>query len=299
MRSLMKTRRLRADPAPSRLAYRLERWLLTPSFRLFLRAGLPFCATVAAGVWYLADETRWQQIADTVAEARAAIETRPEFMVNLVSVEGASPEVAADIRDILQLELPVSSFDLNLDAEREKIATLDPVKDVAVRIRPGGVLEVHVTERIPAVLWRTYDRLTLIDATGAHVSEAATRLGRPDLPLIAGEGAEDHVTEALDLMRAARPLGDRMRGLVRIGARRWDVVLDRDQRILLPETNALQALERVIALDQAQDLLARDVVRVDMRLGQRPTVQMNEAATQAWWDIKTQTKALILDKTGQ
>tara|TARA_R100000789_G_scaffold8056_1_gene12166 strand:+ start:1033 stop:1359 length:327 start_codon:yes stop_codon:yes gene_type:complete len=103
---------------------------------------------------------------------------------------------------------------------------------------------------------------------------------------VVGEAANQRVSEALELIRTAAPLGERLRGLVRMGERRWDVVLDREQRILLPETQAVQALERVIALEGAQDVLARDVARVDMRLAQRPTVQMNKDATQELWRIR-------------
>jgi cell division protein FtsQ len=63
-----------------------------------------------------------------------------------------------------------------------------------------------------------------------------------------------------------------------MGERRWDVVLDRDQRILLPETEAVQALERVIAMDQAVDMLERDLVAVDLRLANRPTLRMTDGA---------------------
>jgi len=85
-------------------------------------------------------------------------------------------------------------------------------------------------------------------------------------------------------------LGARLRGIVRMGARRWDVVLDRDQRILLPEDGALRALEQVIALENAPDVqvLSRDVARVDMRLPDRPTVRMNQEAIQEWWLIRQQ-----------
>lgn len=73
--------------------------------------------------------------------------------------------------------------------------------------------------------------------------------------------------------------GKRMR--LRVGERRWDVILDRGQRIMLPETNPVSALEQVIAMEQAQELLLRDVVAVDMRNAQRPTVrlQTDTAAT--------------------
>ena len=92
--------------------------------------------------------------------------------------------------------------------------------------------------------------------------------------------------EALALMVAARPLGARVRGLVRMGERRWDVVLDRDQRILLPSANPVRALERVIVLNQGSELLERDVVAVDMRLAERPTLRMSSNAVKDWWRIR-------------
>ena len=96
-----------ADPAPSRLAWRLERWMLTPGVRFGLRAGVPFAVALSFGMWWLSDETRRLQITDSIAEARASVEQRPEFMVNLMSVEGVGDEVAADIRDILPIDFPM------------------------------------------------------------------------------------------------------------------------------------------------------------------------------------------------
>ena len=48
----------------------------------------------------------------------------------------------------------------------------------------------------------------------------------------------------------------------------------RDQRIQLPQDNPVSALGRLIALDQAEDLLARDVKTVDLRLKTRPTLRL-------------------------
>ena len=103
---------------------------------------------------------------------------------------------------------------------------------------------------------------------------------------MAGKGADDQVEEALRLFAVAGPLEKRMRGLVRVGERRWDVVLDRGQRIMLPEEGAEQALERVIALEQVQDMLARDLVAVDLRLAARPTIRIAARAVDEWWRIR-------------
>ena len=287
MRSLIRGRQKpKADPAPSRWAWRMQRLMLTPGFRLALRAGVPFCITLMAGTIYLADEGRRAAISQAVADARASIEERPEFMVKLMAIDGAEGDLAADIRAAVPLEFPQSSFDLDLPAIRKQVSALNGVRTASVRIRPGGVLQVDVTPRIPVALWRSEDGLALVDEGGAFVAPVAARADFPQMPLIAGEGAARHVPEAMRLWRTASALGDRVRGVVRMGNRRWDVVLDRDQRILLPEEGAQQALERVIALERAQEVLTRDVARVDMRLAMRPTVRMTQQANDAWWQIK-------------
>ncbi len=276
----------RFDPAPSRMSYRMQRWMLTPGIRTGLRIGLPLgLVLIGIGMWF-SDPARRADLAQSVADLRASIEERPEFMVNLMAIDGASGELANDIREVAALDFPISSFDLDIEQVRNRIVALDPVKQAGLRIRPGGVLQVDVTERRPVVLWRTGDGLSLLDESGVFINTLDERAARTDLPLIAGEGADGHVAEALALIVAARPLGGRLRGLVRVGQRRWDVVLDRGQRILLPTENPVRALERVIALDQAQDMLERDVAAVDMRLAARPTLRMTQNAVEDWWQIR-------------
>lgn len=274
------------DPAPSRFQFRVQRWLLTPGFRFCLKVGLPALMVITAVSLFFASQERRDALTVFVAEIRASIEERPEFMVNLMAIDGANPGLAEDVREILSIDFPISSFDLDLDQIRGRIEGLDPVRSASVRIRPGGILQVDVTERVPVVVWRTFDGLEVLDETGVHVGEIAARAVRADLPLIAGKGADRAVPQALELFAAGEDLDDRLRGLMRVGERRWDVLLDRDQRILLPTDNPVQALERVIALSEAKDLFERDVVAVDMRLTARPTVRMSEAARENWWKIR-------------
>jgi len=264
----------RRDPAPSRTAYRLHRLWLTPLFRALLRVGLPAFLTVFCLGMYFADETRRDALASGIEGLRDRIEERPEFMVTEMLVEGASAEVANALLAMAPVKLPVSSFDLDLVAVKAKLEEFDAVARAEVQIRSGGVLVMTVAQRKPALVWRARTALHLIDETGHRVASIAERDARADLPLIAGDGADKAVPEALQLLKAAGPLGPRVRGLVRMGERRWDLVLDRGQRILLPAENPVQALERVIALDQAQDLLARAIVLVDLRNQHRPTVRL-------------------------
>ena len=281
-----RTQPAKLDPAPSRWSWRMQRLMLTPLFRFGLRVGIPFVLTFGIGIAYLSNPERQAAITDTMADARANIEGRPEFRVNLMAIDGVGTDLAEDIRINLPIDFPISSFDLDLERMRETVMAISPVAEASLRIRPGGVLQIDVVPRVPVAVWRSHTSLSLLDANGAHVSHVAFRSDRPELPLIAGEGANDHVEEAMELILTAQPLGKRLRGVVRMGARRWDIVLDRDQRILLPTKGAVAALEHVIALEGAQDVLSRDVARVDMRLNGRPTIKMNNDATQEMWRIR-------------
>lgn len=283
----LKRQQSRADPAPSRWSYRMQRLMLTPMFRKVLYYGLPLGLMLGMAAGYFSDADRRAAIAQTFVDIRHQIETRPEFMVNLLAVEGASRLVETDVRDIFPHDLPASSFDLDLEAVRNLIVALPAVADADVRIRKGGVLVAQITERQPVAVWRSRDGLGLVDGDGIVISEVYTRTEHADLPVIAGGGADRAVGEALSIVGAAQPLGHRLRGLVRIGERRWDMVLDAGQRILLPETDPVQALERVILLDDIQQMLRRDLVMVDMRLAARPTIRMNTNAAEDWWRATT------------
>jgi len=252
----------------------MQRLWLTPLFRLLFRVGLPVGVVALAVGIYLADEGRRAVFGAAFADLQDRFQERPEFLVTLVSIEGASPELAKAVRDRLAIKLPQSSFDLDLDAARLRAGVLDAVAEVDLRVRSGGVLQVVITERDPVVIWRQDDGLTMLDAKGHRVAGLALRTDRADLPLIAGEGADLATAEALEILAAAQPIAPRLRGLVRMGKRRWDIVLDRDQRILLPADAPIAALERLLALDQAEDLLARDISAVDLRSDQRPVLRL-------------------------
>ena len=270
--------RLRRDPAPSRWAYRMQRMWLTPYFRLMMRKGLPALAVIGAVALYLGNDARRGAIVDGLVGLRTQFEARPEFQVGLISVDGASLDLAEAIRGKLGLKLPQSSFDLDLDGAQGRVESLDAVAKADLRVRAGGILHVEITERVPVIVWRTGDAIDLLDATGHRVAGLASRSDRPDLPLIAGDGANLAADEALAVYAAATPILPRVRGLVRVGERRWDIMLDRDQRILLPAENPVQAVERLIALDQVQDLMARDILTVDLRNERRPVLRLSPFA---------------------
>jgi cell division protein FtsQ len=274
------------DPAPSRWRYRVQRLWLTPMFRALIRTGLPVACVGASIVWYLSDTERLEHLVEQATEIRRSLENRPEFLITLVTIDGASDELTVDIQEILPIDLPVSQFALNVHELQAKLEELDPIQSVDVRLKAGGLLSIDVVERTPAIVWRFASGAELLARDGHRVSAVASAALRSDLPQVAGEGAQNHIPEALRLFNAARPLGARVMGLERIGERRWDVVLRGGIRIMLPEDAPRLALDRAIALHAAQDVLNRDISALDFRNGQRPVLRMNQAAHAEWRQIK-------------
>lgn len=269
-----------ADPAPSRLRYRFERLWLKPSARTAARLWIPLA--IAAGVvWATTSNPAVQGAAQQGwSSLRASVAARPELQVSRLEFPGASLSLREQVMAMVPLDLPLSALDIDVVKIKEAVETLDAVKTVEVKILPDGVLEIHAVERQPVIVWRDGNTLRLIDENGHRVAELARRSARGDLPLVVGQGADVAVTEALKLTQTAAPIHSRLRGFVRVGERRWDVVLDRGQTIMLPETGAITALRRVLELHNTEDLLSRDVTVIDMRNPDRPVLRLTDTAIQ-------------------
>lgn len=275
---MLPVRTPRRDPAPSRLRYKLNRLWLRPGIRRLVSFGLPLIAGVAT-IWTVAAEYDLRAQAERViAAAREAIVDRPQFVITEIAVPDVSRDLAEAIRVAAFVRLPASSLELDVGAVRDRIESLDAVERARVRALPSGVLEIRAIERVPVVIWRSDEGLELLDRDGVRVAEIDSRLRRPDLPLIAGDGAEAEVPEALELLDLARPVGARVRGLVRVGERRWDLVLDREQVVRLPEADAPAALAQVMSLESSDQLMKRDISVVDLRDPRRPVMRLTEHA---------------------
>lgn len=268
----------RRDPAPSMLRYRLSRMWLSRRVRAAVRFG-PLLVLLAGLVAYVAtDRAMRAQLAYGWHALRGMVVNRDEFRIATVAIHGTGQATFDAVSRIVVPHLPASSLDLDLAGIRAEVEALPAVKHASVRIGRGSVLQLDVLERLPVTIWRHGGRLSLLDPDGTAIGTVARRSARPDLPLVLGAGADGHVREALELLVAAAPVAARVRAVQRIADRRWNLVLDREQTILLPQHDPAAALRRFMGLHAADKILARDVTVVDMRNGDRPVLRLGAVA---------------------
>jgi len=266
----------RREAVPSKLGYRLERLWLTHWFRALVQVWMPLFALLLAiyGGWQSPSVSGW--VVAQYQAARDGLAARPEFTVERVDIPVGSADLQRQILGIMALELPVSVLDADLADLRETVEGLAAVKSASVRFEQG-VLEVAIVERMPAMVWRDMNRIYLVDEDGVRVAEVPRRMVRPDLPLVVGEGADKAMLEAREVFAVVAPLGSRVLGLVRMGERRWDVVL-KNATVMLPAENGPDAMRRVMAMQAEKALLDRDVTLIDMRDENRTVLRLNEDA---------------------
>ena len=275
MRSVRQKVRRNIDPAPSRIAYRIMRLLLIPRLRLIFTLGFPslliFCATLGLFI----NINVWENISAIKKDLKLAFVERPEFMIKVASIDGSSDELANEIREILPLDFPVSYFDLDIKYLHKVVNEIPAVASAAIKISVGGVLQINVTEKSPAFIWRKDNVMSVIDETGSFIRIANSRVDYPKLPLVVGEAANLVVSEISSLMQANEYFKDHVRAFIRVGERRWDLILENNVRIMLPQREFLAAFDRLMLMDEAGSLLSGRLSNIDMRLVVRPTVRVD------------------------
>ena len=270
MRSLKRN----IDPAPSIISYRLMRLMLIPRLRLILTLGIPslviFCGTLV----FLLNINLHENIEALKEDLKRALVERPEFMIKVASVDGASDELAHEIREIMPLDFPVSYFDLDIKYLHKVLNDIPAVESAAIKVTVSGVLQIDISERTPAFIWRKDDVISVIDEKGKFIRLVTSRLDYPELPLVIGEAANLSIADISSLMEDNQYFLDQVRAFVRVGERRWDLVLDNNLRIMLPQTEFLAAFDRLMLMNHTGSLFSNQLSTIDMRLVERPTVRV-------------------------
>jgi len=274
MRSLKRKMKANIDPAPSIISYRLMRLMLIPRLRLILSLGIPslviFCGTLVL----LLNINVHENIQTLKKDLRRALVERPEFMIKVASVDGASDELAHEIREIMPLDFPTSYFDLDIKYLHKILNDIPAVASAAIKVTVSGVLQIDISERTPAFIWRKDEVISVIDEKGKFIRLAGSRLDYPELPLVIGEAANLSIADISGLMEDNQYFLDQVRAFVRVGERRWDLVLDNNLRIMLPQTEFLAAFDRLMLMNQSGSLFSNQLSIIDMRLVERPTVRV-------------------------
>jgi cell division protein FtsQ len=197
---------------------------------------------------------------------------RSGFALQEVKVQGRSATAIADILTAVHANRGDPILGIDIDAVRERLEDLPWVVKAGVERQFPDQLIVSVTEAEPMALWQRNQKLFLVSRDG-DVIETANIAKYSNLLIIVGEDAPKQAQTLFDILAQTPDLRPHVTAAVLVGKRRWNIRMDNDVDVKLPEDGAAAAWKRFADLNQQNDLLSKDITVVDMRQPDRVVVR--------------------------
>lgn len=233
---------------------------------------LPLLAIGGGATWLWRNGTG-AAIARSGTQEAAEIGGHFGLTVAQVTLEGRLNAEREDILAALEIERGMPLFAFDPHEAKRRLEALPWVAHAAVERRAPGAIHVQIVEREPFALWQQDRHLAVVDRAGVVLAERnLERFG--DLLLLVGHDAPRRAGELLEIIATEPELARRVTAAVRVGGRRWNVLLDDAIEVKLPEEEVVAAWNRLARLERANGLLARDVSAIDLRLSDRLMVTL-------------------------
>ncbi|MFD2498063.1 cell division protein FtsQ/DivIB [Rhizorhabdus histidinilytica] len=165
---------------------------------------------------------------------------------------------------------------VDLEGTRAELMKMGWIADARVSRRLPDTLVVDIVERVPAAIWQYQHRLALIDKDGVVIGPVDDR-AMPDLPVVVGPGANRRATQLAQLMAAAPSLKPLITAASWQGDRRWDIIFQSGEKVMLPEGDqeAAKALAFFAQEDRRAGMLGKGLVSIDLRDPSRMVARMS------------------------
>ncbi|WP_395665711.1 cell division protein FtsQ/DivIB [Methylocella sp.] len=242
-------------------------------------AGFVLVAAVlaATGVYGAVRGGHYQAMVDEYGQPADIVARALGFGIDAVRVVGRSeltePEILAAAGIGPRNSLPF----LDAARVRERLLAMPLVKDVSVaKLYPDRLL-VEIEERKPGALWQKDGTVNIVATDGRVIDRARDRRFAA-LPLVVGEGANEHIAEYRAILEAAGPVAGRVRAGVYISGRRWNLKTDDGIDVLLPEADPVAAAALLARLQSESHVLDKAVVSIDLRQQGRLVARLSEDA---------------------
>ena len=219
-------------------------------------------------------------ISDWFREARDGAANSAGFRIAQISLSGEKEVSRDQVLRTAGVTGRASLLFLDADAARARLLANPWIAQAAVLKLYPDRLQITIAERQAFALWQEDGNINVIAADGTVLEPFAEDrfLG---LPLVVGRGAERAAKDFIGLINRYSDIRSALRASILVAERRWNLRLTNGIDVRLPETNVEAALNRLVELDRDKKLLSRDITAIDLRLPDRVTVRLSDAAAQA------------------
>ena len=267
-------------------ARRAQRYLRRPPHPLWLRAAVCVAAALLGlgtaytlSSWTLRGGPR--AAVESVGARLLAWSGQTGLAVRDVYVEGRRRTPQEILRAQLGIEIGMPILALDPAATRQRLEDLGWIEQASVaRMLPDAV-QIRLLERRPLALWQQGGRFEVIDRRGIVIEDALRH--DPEqyahLRVVVGDDAPQSAAGLFALLSTQPALSNRVIAATRIGERRWNLHLDNQVEVWLPEHDMLGAWRLLAQKVREEALLERAITLIDLRfLPTRLRLRLDPAA---------------------
>lgn len=230
-------------------------------------------AFLGTGGWFLTSPVG-QEILEQGKKLVSFVQDKSHLQLDQVNVEGRIRTKIEDINTALDVKQGMPIFDIDLQAQKEKIEKLPWVQDVLIERRLPNQLLIRLTEKTPIAIWQNHQKYWPIDAKGETITDDKTVIS--NVLLVVGEDAPQHTPQLIEELNKYPVISKRVLSATRVGKRRWDLYLNDVEKglvVRLPETDIGNALKRLQEFHETGQILERDLNVIDLKLPDRLIVR--------------------------
>ena len=265
------------DPAPSRLAYKINRLLYRFWFKsLLMIVFLASSALLAKKVLYKNIDLN-AEIRFLSEESSSLYKGLTELSISKILVKGAREPLKKEIIILVQNAATKGFSALKAQALREKIQDINKVEKAFVKLSTDGLVFVEVIQRKEAVVYFNNHLYEVLDSNGIILSIKKAYQGLSSFPLLVGKDGQKNINELLSLVNEIGSYQSEVLYYEWVGERRWDVHMKNGLVFKLPENNLSEGLVVMRMFLNETDKLLKPIVSVDLRNIDKPIIKFRKA----------------------
>ena len=253
-------------------------WFFAKMKRTKMLLGVILIGSISAVPVFYEYKYLESQLRSKLIEASGNISKTVGLIVREVIVEGRSKTKKSALLQALQVSEGDNILAINITEMKDRINKLPWVKSARIERHFPNKISLTLFERTPMARWQTNRMLKLIDVHGDVIPRVdLTRFS--NLPIIIGKNAPKIAGQILNTLSNEPHLFRRVKSLTLVSDRRWDVQLDNQINVHLPEKNPGKAWAHLATVEQGHNIFGDQVQGIDMRLEDQLIIKIEKNKT--------------------
>ena len=186
------------------------------------------------------------------------------FVLENIIIEGRENTSYKDIIQTLKADKGSPIFSVEMQEVKGRLEDTTWIKKAMVERRLPSTLYIAIIERKPIAIWQFKKKLYLVDTEGNRITKYNGE-GFSELIHVVGQDANIYASNLLSDINIYPNLASKIKSAVRYGNRRWNLHLEQNIIVKMPENGFREAYEYLHLLNKDKKLFDQNYKMLDLR----------------------------------